>query len=159
MFGNRAPPDLLLPPWSHETRPFLHNLRNTAKKKMGKKLCLPPSRTTTLSRYALLYKTPNRREHESDGPHTDNDKHLRKRISSEWAKWQTHKRHYPDITIWWERCVKKKSPPILIRKEQYERNKGYKIIEITYISAYMTFYLVTSQNPPNYQHSNAIKPR
>jgi hypothetical protein len=33
------------------------------------------------------------------------DEHLKKRISSEWVKWQTHKRHYPDITMWWERCV------------------------------------------------------
>jgi len=35
-----------------------------------------------------------------------NDKHLMKRTSSEWVKWRTHKRHYPDITMWWERCVK-----------------------------------------------------
>jgi len=57
-----------------------------------------------------------------------NDKHLIKRISSEWVKWQTHKRHYPDITMWWERCVKKRLP-ILICKEQYERYKYYKIME------------------------------
>ena len=49
-------------------------------------------------------------------------------ISSEWVKWQTHKRHYPDITMWWERCVKN-AFPILIRKEQYERNKDYNIME------------------------------
>ena len=57
-----------------------------------------------------------------------NDKHLIKRISSEWVKWQNHKRHYPDITMWWERCVKERLP-ILIRKEQYERYKDYKIMQ------------------------------
>ena len=36
-----------------------------------------------------------------------NDKHLLKRISFEWVKWQAYKRHYLDITMWWERCVKK----------------------------------------------------
>ena len=35
------------------------------------------------------------------------DEHLKTQIRSEWAKWQTHKRYYPDITIWWERYVKK----------------------------------------------------
>jgi len=56
------------------------------------------------------------------------DEHLKKRISSEWVKWQTHKRHYPDISMWWERYVKERLP-ILIRKEQYELNKDYKLME------------------------------
>ena len=56
------------------------------------------------------------------------DEHLRRWIHSEWAKWQTHKQHYPDITIWWEQHVKKHLR-ILIRKEQYERNKDYKLME------------------------------
>jgi hypothetical protein len=41
-----------LPACSHDTRPFLHNLGTTAKIKWEKKLFLPPSRTTTLSRCA-----------------------------------------------------------------------------------------------------------
>ena len=61
-------------------------------------------------------------------PTLKNDKNLKKRISPEWVKRQTHKRHYPDITMWCEWCVKKRLP-ILIRKEQYERNKCYKIVE------------------------------
>ena len=36
-----------------------------------------------------------------------NDEHLKESISFEWVKWQNHKRYYPDITMWWERCVKK----------------------------------------------------
>jgi len=39
------------------------------------------------------------------------DEHLTQRISSEWVKWQTHKRHYPDLTMWWEWYVKKPSYP------------------------------------------------
>ena len=35
-----------------------------------------------------------------------NDEHLKKRISFGWLKWQNHKRYYPGITMWWERCVK-----------------------------------------------------
>jgi len=40
-----------------------------------------------------------------------NDEHLKKRISLEWVKWQNCKRYYPDITMWWERCVKTPSYP------------------------------------------------
>ena len=56
------------------------------------------------------------------------DGHLKRRISSEWVKWQNHKRYYPAVTMCWERYVKKHLP-ILIRKVQYERNKNYKLIE------------------------------
>ena len=53
---------------------------------------------------------------------------VQKRITYEWVKWQTYKLHYPDITMWWERYVKERLP-ILIRKEQYELNKDYKLME------------------------------
>ena len=44
------------------------------------------------------------------------------------GKMADYKRHYPDIAMWWERCVKQRLP-ILIRKEQYGRNRDYKIME------------------------------
>ena len=56
------------------------------------------------------------------------DEHLQLRIGYEWAKWQNHKRYYPDITMWWERYINKKIQ-ILIRKELSGRNTDYKLME------------------------------
>jgi len=87
-----------------------------------------------------------------------NDKHLIKRISSEWVKWQTPKRHYPDITMCWERCVINAFLSSYAKKSK-NVSKIIRYWKITSISAYMRFYLVISQNPPNYKHFSAIEPR
>jgi len=99
---------ILLPPWSHETRPFIHNLGNTAKK-IGIEF-MPVAFT---DQYAVAIRITVQHSNLQKArvrwkmdPILINDKHLIKRISSEWVKWQTHKRHCPDITMWWERYVK-----------------------------------------------------
>jgi hypothetical protein len=56
------------------------------------------------------------------------DEHLQRKICTEWVKWQNHNRHYPDMTMWWERYVKKHIQS-LIRKEQSDRNTDYKLME------------------------------
>jgi len=38
------------------------------------------------------------------------DEHLKRRISSEWMKWRNQRQNYLDITMWWERYVKKTPP-------------------------------------------------
>ena len=71
------------------------------------------------------------REDEEDGKLTLTlmaDEPLKRRIRTEWVKWQKHKRYYPDMTMWWDRYFKKHIQ-ILIRKEQSERNTDYKLME------------------------------
>jgi hypothetical protein len=51
------------------------------------------------------------------------DEHLKRRIRTEWVKWHNHK-HYPVMTMWWERYVKKHIQ-ILIRKD----NTDFKLME------------------------------
>jgi len=109
MLGNRTPPTyihILLPKWSHETRLFLHNFGNAAKK-TGIEI-IPAAFTDN---YAVAIRITvqdtdlqTARVRWKMDPILINDKHLIKRINSEWVKWQTHKRHYPHITMWWERC-------------------------------------------------------
>jgi hypothetical protein len=46
-----------------------------------------------------------------------NDEFIKQKIRTEWMKWKYYRRYYLDITVWWERCVKK-HPKILLRAEQ-----------------------------------------
>jgi hypothetical protein len=50
------------------------------------------------------------------------------KFQTEWEKWRSHKRCYPDVGIWWERHVKKNIKQ-LARQMEAERNKNHKIME------------------------------
>jgi hypothetical protein len=50
------------------------------------------------------------------------------KFQTEWEKWRGHKRHYPDVGMWWERLVKKNIKQ-LARQVELERTKTHKIME------------------------------
>jgi hypothetical protein len=61
-------------------------------------------------------------------PRVMTDANLQQRIRTDWEKWITLQHHYPDITVWWERCIKRRLQ-ILLRQVQSERNKDLKRTE------------------------------
>jgi hypothetical protein len=50
-----------------------------------------------------MYKGPGRWKMD---PLFINDEHIRRRISKEWVEWRKRKQYYPDVTQWWESCIK-----------------------------------------------------
>jgi len=56
------------------------------------------------------------------------DENIVHKIRLQWAIWQNHKRVYPDITMWWERYVKKQFQRLL-RQAERERTSNLRIME------------------------------
>ena len=61
-------------------------------------------------------------------PHLMNDADIKILIRHEFEKWRKYKQYYPDMTIWWERCVKK-SLCQLIRRAETERYADHRKME------------------------------
>ena len=61
-------------------------------------------------------------------PMLRHDENIKRRIRYEWVRWRNHKRYYPDVTMWWERYVKKQLRH-LIRQEDSKHNKGHRLME------------------------------
>jgi hypothetical protein len=61
-------------------------------------------------------------------PHTMYDANIKKQISHEYEKWKKLKQYYPDMTIWWEHCVKKRLCQ-LIRRAETERSADHRKME------------------------------
>jgi hypothetical protein len=57
-----------------------------------------------------------------------NDPQLIDKISNEWMQWKKCSPFYPDITDWWKRHMKKRLQ-ILIRGDDAEKNKNFKMME------------------------------
>jgi hypothetical protein len=53
---------------------------------------------------------------------------IQQKIRTEWPNWRKLKRHYTDVTQWWERCIKKRIK-LLISKEMAERNADARAME------------------------------
>ena len=49
------------------------------------------------------------------------DENIRKRLGREWMEWRKHKRYYPDVLLWWERCIMKRLGTFF-RRVMTERN-------------------------------------
>jgi len=50
------------------------------------------------------------------------------RICHEYERWKKYRLYYPDVTSWWERCVKKRLRQLLGRAES-ERYAEHRIME------------------------------
>ena len=57
-----------------------------------------------------------------------NDADIKTRIGYDVEKWKKHKQYYPDMTICWERCVKKRLCQ-LIRRAEAERYADHRKME------------------------------
>jgi hypothetical protein len=61
-------------------------------------------------------------------PHTMYDEDIKMQIRHEYEKWKKHKQYYPDMTVWWERCVNKCLCQ-LIRRAEAERSADHRKME------------------------------
>jgi len=50
------------------------------------------------------------------------DKNIIHKIRVQWATWHNHKSFYPDITMWWERYVKKQLKRLLRQERESTSN-------------------------------------
>jgi hypothetical protein len=56
------------------------------------------------------------------------DENIQQRLGEEWPEWKKHKRYYPDVLQWWERCVKKQIGPFF-RRITAEPNAEFREME------------------------------
>jgi hypothetical protein len=61
-------------------------------------------------------------------PHLMNEANIKMRISHKYEKWRKYKQYHPDVTIWWERSVKKRLVQ-LIRRAEIERYTDHRKME------------------------------
>jgi hypothetical protein len=57
-----------------------------------------------------------------DEPHANTGKRIKGKIRHKWAIWKTHKRYYPEATLWWELYIKKQLRYFVHQEEAECRN-------------------------------------
>ena len=69
-------------------------------------------------------------------PHTMDDERIKMKIRQEYERWKRCKQSYPDVTSWWERCVKRRLTQLLRRAEAESRADCRKMEEHLYQCIY-----------------------
>jgi hypothetical protein len=73
-----------------------------------------------------IYDMGRRRGRWKVNPMLMQDESIKGKIRTAWVKWRFHKRYYPDVVMWWERCEKKQLQR-LIRQEESERHSKHRL--------------------------------